>query len=52
MEESYCPECKEKIGGKNHALVSNNRLARHMDNAQYPAWSETANNLQNWNLND
>ena len=27
MEESECPECKDKIGGTNHNLLSNNTLA-------------------------
>ncbi|XP_069608345.1 NFX1-type zinc finger-containing protein 1 [Ranitomeya imitator] len=48
MQSSTCPECHEVIGGANHHLVPTNRLAPEMDGAQYAAWSDTANNLQNF----
>lgn len=48
MERSKCPECKADIGGMNHALDSTNALAPEMDGAQHAAWSETANNLFNF----
>ncbi|NXU55026.1 ZNFX1 protein, partial [Turnix velox] len=48
MEQSRCPECKEVIGGTNHTLESSNSLASEMDGATHPAWSETANNLLNF----
>jgi hypothetical protein len=51
METARCPDCKEIIGGRNHALDPSNRLAGHMDGASHAAWSDTANNMRNWNLN-
>ena len=36
MQESTCPECKEKIGGRNHRLDESNRNALEMDNAPVP----------------
>ncbi|KAM3921700.1 NFX1-type zinc finger-containing protein 1 [Leptodactylus fuscus] len=48
MERSKCPECKAVIGGVNHTLEATNRLASEMDGAQHAAWSETANNLMNF----
>ncbi|XP_054701392.1 NFX1-type zinc finger-containing protein 1 isoform X2 [Grus americana] len=48
MERSKCPECHEVIGGTNHTLDSTNSLASEMDGATYPAWSETANNMLNF----
>ncbi|KAM4012467.1 LOW QUALITY PROTEIN: NFX1-type zinc finger-containing protein 1-like [Anomaloglossus baeobatrachus] len=48
MQSSTCPECHETIGGANHALESTNRLASEMDGADHAAWSETANNLFNF----
>ncbi|KAH0511027.1 NFX1-type zinc finger-containing protein 1 [Microtus ochrogaster] len=48
MQRGTCPECKEVIGGENHTLVRSNQLAPEMDGAQYPAWSDTANNLMNF----
>ncbi|XP_040837269.1 NFX1-type zinc finger-containing protein 1 [Ochotona curzoniae] len=48
MQRGTCPECKEVIGGTNHTLESSNRLASEMDGAQHPAWSDTANNLMNF----
>uniref|UniRef100_A0A8C2SUE6 Zinc finger NFX1-type containing 1 n=1 Tax=Coturnix japonica TaxID=93934 RepID=A0A8C2SUE6_COTJA len=48
MERSTCPECHEVIGGMNHTLDSTNSLASEMDGATHAAWSETANNLLNF----
>ncbi|XP_047485351.1 NFX1-type zinc finger-containing protein 1-like [Penaeus chinensis] len=43
MEESKCPECGEKIGGRNHALHGRNRHAGEMDGSHFAAWSDQAN---------
>ncbi|XP_051489082.1 NFX1-type zinc finger-containing protein 1 isoform X2 [Apus apus] len=48
MERSTCPECHAVIGGTNHTLDSSNSLASEMDGATHAAWSETANNLLNF----
>ncbi|XP_069808099.1 NFX1-type zinc finger-containing protein 1 [Dendropsophus ebraccatus] len=48
MQRSRCPECNAAIGGINHTLESHNTLAPEMDGAQHAAWSETANNLLNF----
>lgn len=48
METSKCPECHAVIGGTNHALDSTNSLASEMDGATHAAWSQTANNLLNF----
>ncbi|XP_061865168.1 NFX1-type zinc finger-containing protein 1 [Colius striatus] len=48
MERSTCPECHAVIGGANHTLDSSNSLASEMDDATHAAWSETANNLLNF----
>ncbi|NXS45373.1 ZNFX1 protein, partial [Balaeniceps rex] len=48
MERSKCPECHAVIGGTNHTLDSTNSLASEMDGATHAAWSETANNLLNF----
>lgn len=48
MERSRCPECQAVIGGAGHALDSSNSLAPEMDGATHAAWSETANNLLNF----
>ncbi|XP_008190958.1 NFX1-type zinc finger-containing protein 1 isoform X1 [Tribolium castaneum] len=50
MVESKCPECACKIGGGSHTLRADNALASEMDGAQFPAWSETANNMGNFLL--
>lgn len=50
MEKSTCPDCKEEIGGTNHSLLSSNTLASDMDGAQFAAWSDTANNMGNWDI--
>jgi hypothetical protein len=52
MQTSKCPECKEEIGGSKHALLKTNKFAGEMDDAKYPAWSETANNLANFRIDD
>ena len=38
MQEARCPECKATIGGSNHRVVTGNRFAGHMDDAEAPAW--------------
>ncbi|KAG8519603.1 NFX1-type zinc finger-containing protein 1 [Galemys pyrenaicus] len=43
-----CPDCKEVIGGINHTLETSNQLASEMDGAQHAAWSDTANNMMNF----
>ncbi|XP_069507285.1 NFX1-type zinc finger-containing protein 1 [Ambystoma mexicanum] len=48
MQRGRCPECRTEIGGENHTLVANNRLASEMDGAQHSAWSEAANNMMNF----
>ncbi|XP_006839258.1 PREDICTED: NFX1-type zinc finger-containing protein 1 [Chrysochloris asiatica] len=48
MQRGKCPDCKAVIGGTCHTLESSNQLAPEMDGAQHPAWSETANNLMNF----
>ncbi|NXS38068.1 ZNFX1 protein, partial [Pomatostomus ruficeps] len=48
MQRSTCPECHEVIGGTNHALESSNSLAPEMDGATHAAWSDTANNMLNF----
>ncbi|XP_024415123.2 NFX1-type zinc finger-containing protein 1 [Desmodus rotundus] len=48
MQRSTCPDCKEVIGGVNHTLERSNELASEMDGAQHAAWSDTANNLMNF----
>ncbi|XP_004687522.1 PREDICTED: NFX1-type zinc finger-containing protein 1 [Condylura cristata] len=45
---STCPDCKEVIGGVNHTLETSNQLASEMDGAQHAAWSDTANNMMNF----
>ena len=39
MQESQCPECGAKIGGRSHTLTSGNSVAREMDGARFAAWS-------------
>ncbi|KAM4842523.1 NFX1-type zinc finger-containing protein 1 [Thomomys bottae] len=48
MQRSTCPECQEVIGGERHTLERSNQLASEMDGAQHAAWSDTANNLMNF----
>lgn len=45
MHESKCNECGATIGGGNHSLRSDNRVATEMDGARHSAWSEQANML-------
>lgn len=51
MEISRCPECKEKIGGTDHTLLGTNQHAPEIDGSRFPAWSEQANNMANFDLN-
>lgn len=48
MQRGTCPECKAVIGGINHTLERSNQLASEMDGAEHPAWSDTANNMMNF----
>lgn len=47
MVQGKCNECGAAIGGGHHTLRSDNQLAREMDGATYPAWSEQ-NNMANF----
>ncbi|XP_065220934.1 LOW QUALITY PROTEIN: NFX1-type zinc finger-containing protein 1-like [Planococcus citri] len=49
MEESHCPECGEKIGGRDHRYVETARLASDMDGATIPAWSSGVD-MRNFDL--
>lgn len=49
MQESKCPHCGAKIGGRSHTLTDGNTVASEMDGAQFAAWSE-GNNLGNFDL--
>ncbi|KAM7449156.1 NFX1-type zinc finger-containing protein 1 [Porites harrisoni] len=51
MEEGRCPECGSTIGGHNHRLRDDNRLASDMDGARYAAYSDMAN-IHNFDPND
>ncbi|XP_041979115.1 NFX1-type zinc finger-containing protein 1-like [Aricia agestis] len=51
MQVGTCPECKEKIGGRSHALLPTNRHAGEMDGSPFAAYSEQANNMANFDLN-
>ena len=31
MEESICPECKEKIGGRDHVPLKTNKMVNNFD---------------------
>lgn len=48
MEESKCPDCGSGIGGRSHALRSDNRLAGEMDGATAPAYPQTAFDMRNY----
>ncbi len=50
MQKSTCPDCNEEIGGTDHSLLSSNKLASEMDGAQFASWSDTANNIRNWEI--
>ncbi|GFS40184.1 NFX1-type zinc finger-containing protein 1 [Nephila pilipes] len=43
MQESCCNECGAKIGGSNHRLLSDNRIATDMDGATQSAFSDAMN---------
>ncbi|CAN0280422.1 unnamed protein product [Lampetra fluviatilis] len=48
MEKGTCPECGEQIGGEHHSLQAGNAVATEMDGARHAAWSDTANNMFNY----
>lgn len=50
MEKSFCPECKEEIGGNDHSYVREATVATEMDGSRHLAWS-SANNLGNYIFN-
>ncbi|CAH0715659.1 unnamed protein product, partial [Brenthis ino] len=52
MEVGKCNECKASIGGRNHTLLSSNRHAPEIDNSRYAAWSQEANNMANFDLDN
>ncbi|CAH2096329.1 unnamed protein product [Euphydryas editha] len=52
MEISKCVECKVPIGGQNHALLPSNKHAPEIDNSKFPAWSQEANNMGNFDLDN
>jgi len=52
MQEAKCNECGAQIGGGSHTLRSDNRLAGEMDGARFAAWSEQANNMANFEIDD
>lgn len=51
-QRGKCPECKADIGGENHRLTEGNQLAGEMDGAKFAAYSEEANNMANFDLNN
>jgi hypothetical protein len=46
MEESKCPECGAKIGGRDHNFAEGNKLASKMDGASRPAWDPVGFNAR------
>lgn len=52
MQVSRCIECGVEIGGQSHTLLPTNQHAPEMDGSRFAAWSEMANNMANFNLND
>lgn len=38
MEESKCPDCGAKIGGRQHTLTEGNSHAGEFDGSSRPAW--------------
>jgi hypothetical protein len=52
MQEAKCNECGAPIGGGNHRLLSGNRHAGEMDGARFAAYSEEANNMANFQMDD
>lgn len=51
MEEGKCPECGSMIGGTQHRLRDDNRLAGEMDGARHAAWSQFQN-MANFDVDD
>ncbi|KAL4221266.1 NFX1-type zinc finger-containing protein 1 [Mactra antiquata] len=51
-EHGKCPECKADIGGECHRLADGNTVAGEMDGAKYAAYSEEANNMMNFDLDN
>lgn len=51
-ERGQCPECRADIGGVSHRLAEGNTVAGEMDGARYAAYSEEANNMANFDLNN
>lgn len=49
-QKGKCPECNADIGGVSHRLAEGNTLAREMDGATFAAYSEEANNMMNFDL--
>nr|XP_006003202.1 PREDICTED: NFX1-type zinc finger-containing protein 1 [Latimeria chalumnae] len=47
-ERRKCPDCDAVIGGQDHALEQGNEVATEMDGARHAAWSNTANNMMNF----
>lgn len=43
MQESQCPDCKERIGGQSHQLLPTNHHFGLMDTSKHVAWSNEAN---------
>ncbi|XP_034243136.1 NFX1-type zinc finger-containing protein 1-like [Thrips palmi] len=43
MQEGHCNECGAPIGGRDHRLRSDNRLATNIDGATRPAWPTAMN---------
>ncbi|XP_046965728.1 NFX1-type zinc finger-containing protein 1-like [Vanessa cardui] len=52
MVVGKCIECKAPIGGTNHRLLEDNKHAPEIDNSKFPAWSEEANNMANFDFDD
>lgn len=52
MQVGKCIECKASIGGQNHTLLSSNSHAPEIDNSRYAAWSQEANNMANFDLDN
>lgn len=52
MEIAYCADCQAPIGGLSHAVLPTNRFAGDMDGASRPAYSDVADQMQNFQFND
>lgn len=48
MVISKCVDCGTPIGGQQHKLLQGNQFTNELDGAQFPAWSEQANNMLNF----